>query len=142
MKYFHQNQEWPNFLECKKPPVTRTLHRTLSTIIPYFFDWKYEQSQEVYKLNIVGSSDILRLVSVERIPEEWRIHIRLITVSKENKGGDQDYENIAGNLVRPQAIDRLITSCYYGLCSKTRHLFCDTSNNIHIRSINYGVYEQ
>lgn len=65
----------------------------------YFFDWKEEQSQEVYKLKIVESSDILGLVSVERIPEEWRIHIRLITVSKENKGSDKEYENIAGNLI-------------------------------------------
>jgi signal-transduction protein with cAMP-binding, CBS, and nucleotidyltransferase domain len=65
----------------------------------YFFDWKKEQSQEVYKIKIVGSSDILGLVSVERIPEEWRIHIRLITVSKENKGSVKEYENIAGNLI-------------------------------------------
>jgi signal-transduction protein with cAMP-binding, CBS, and nucleotidyltransferase domain len=65
----------------------------------YFFDWKEEQPQEVYKLNIVGSSDILGLVSVEQIPEEWRIHIRLITVSKENKRSDKEYENIAGNLI-------------------------------------------
>ncbi|MFY0607663.1 MAG: N-acetyltransferase [Cyclobacteriaceae bacterium] len=65
----------------------------------YFFDWKEEQPQEIYKLNIVGSSDILGLVSVERIPEEWRIHIRLITVSKENKGSNKEYENIAGNLI-------------------------------------------
>ena len=52
----------------------------------YFFDWKIERNQEVYKLQIIGSSDILGLVSVERIPKEWRIHIRLLTVSKENKG--------------------------------------------------------
>ncbi|MEM9340190.1 MAG: N-acetyltransferase [Bacteroidota bacterium] len=65
----------------------------------YFFDWKKERSQEVYKLTIVGSSDILGLVSVERIPEEWQIHIRLITVSKENKGSDKVYENITGNLI-------------------------------------------
>ena len=65
----------------------------------YFFDWKKEQSREVYKIKIVGSTDILGLVSVERIPEEWRIHIRLITVSKENKGSDKEYENIAGNLI-------------------------------------------
>lgn len=65
----------------------------------FFFDWKEEQSQEVYKLNIVGSNDILGLVSVERIPEEWRIHIRLITVSRENKGSAKEYKNIAVNLI-------------------------------------------
>jgi hypothetical protein len=65
----------------------------------YFFDWKDEKDQEVYKIRISGTSDILGLISVERIPEEWRIHIRLITVSKENKGAAKKYEHIAGNLI-------------------------------------------
>ncbi|MBL4703862.1 MAG: N-acetyltransferase [Flavobacteriales bacterium] len=65
----------------------------------YFFNWTDERDQEVYKLNIVGTNDILGLVSLERIPKEWRIHIRLLTVSKENKGSDKKYENIAGNLI-------------------------------------------
>ncbi len=65
----------------------------------YFFDWKIEKNREVYKLQIKGSSDILGLVSIERIPREWRIHIRLLTVSKENKGREKKYENIAGNLI-------------------------------------------
>lgn len=58
-----------------------------------------EKDQEVYKLRILGTRDILGLVSLERIPEEWRIHIRLLTVSKENKGSSKKYENIAGNLI-------------------------------------------
>lgn len=65
----------------------------------YFFDWKVEKIQEVYKLQIKGSNDILGLVSIERIPQEWRIHIRLLTVSKENKGNEKKYDNIAGNLI-------------------------------------------
>lgn len=65
----------------------------------YFFDWRTEQDQEVYKLQMTGSSDILGLVSVERIPDEWRIHIRLLTVSKENKGSRKKYDKIAGNLI-------------------------------------------
>jgi ribosomal protein S6E (S10) len=65
----------------------------------YFFDWKIEKNQEVYKLQIKGSSDILGLVSIERISQEWRIHIRLLTVSKENKGKEKKYDQIAGNLI-------------------------------------------
>ncbi len=65
----------------------------------YFFDWKTEKNQEVYKLQIKGSSDILGLASIERIPQEWRIHIRLLTVSKENKGIEKKYDKIAGNLI-------------------------------------------
>ena len=65
----------------------------------YFFDWRIEKNQEVYKLQIIGSSDILGLVSIERIPQEWRIHIRLLTVSKENKGNEKKYDKIPGNLI-------------------------------------------
>ena len=65
----------------------------------YFFDWRIERNQEVYKLQMTGSSDILGLVSLERIPSEWRIHIRLLTVSKENKGNGKKYDKIAGNLI-------------------------------------------
>jgi len=65
----------------------------------YFFDWKVEQAYEVYKLQIVGSSEILGLISLERIPDEWRVHIRLLTVSMENKGKDKKYDKIAGNLI-------------------------------------------
>jgi len=67
--------------------------------VRYFFDWRIERNQEVYKLQITGSSDILGLVSLERIPNEWRIHIRLLTVSKENKGNGKKYDKIAANLI-------------------------------------------
>lgn len=65
----------------------------------YFFDWKEEKGQEVYKLTKVDSSDILGLVSIERIPDEWRIHIRLLTVSRENRGSDKVFKRIAGDLI-------------------------------------------
>lgn len=65
----------------------------------YFFDWKKEKDQEVYKLQIKGMSDVLGLVSIERIPEEWRLHIRLLTVSKENKGKEKKYDKITGNVM-------------------------------------------
>ncbi len=65
----------------------------------YFFNWKEEKNQEIYKLTLEGANDILGLVSIERIPKEWRIHIRLLTVSIENKGKNKDYKNIAGNLI-------------------------------------------
>lgn len=65
----------------------------------YFFDWKTEKEFEVYKLRIAGANDILGLVSLERIPQEWRVHIRLLTVSVENKGEGKQYQKIAGNLI-------------------------------------------
>ncbi len=65
----------------------------------YFFDWKLEREEEVYKLVMTETNDILGLISIEYIPEEWRIHVRLFSVSKENSGRDKEYENIAGNLL-------------------------------------------
>ncbi|MEX2411148.1 MAG: N-acetyltransferase [Candidatus Paceibacterota bacterium] len=65
----------------------------------YFFDWKTEKMYEVYKLRVIGLNDVLGLVSMERIPSEWRIHIRLLTVSVENKGKEKKYDGIAGNLM-------------------------------------------
>lgn len=65
----------------------------------YFFDWKTEKEYEIYKLQIAGSNDILGLISLERIPKEWRVHIRLLTVSIENKGENKQFDNIAGNLI-------------------------------------------
>lgn len=65
----------------------------------YFFNWKTEKEEEVYKLRIIGSNDILGLVSIERIPQEWRLHIRLLSVSKENKGKEKQFDNITGNLI-------------------------------------------
>ena len=65
----------------------------------YFFDWKKERDQEIYKLVMAGKNDIQGLISVERVPSEWRIHIRLLTVSKENKGKGKIFDKIAGNLI-------------------------------------------
>jgi len=65
----------------------------------YFFNWEMERTQEIYKLRIVGSKDILGLISLERIYKEWRIHVRLLTVSKENKGSSKQFDKIAGNLL-------------------------------------------
>ncbi|MCB9236048.1 MAG: N-acetyltransferase [Bacteroidia bacterium] len=65
----------------------------------YFFNWKEERLFEIRKLCLAGSNDILGLISFEVIPREWRIHIRLLTVSKENMGKDKRYEKIAGNLL-------------------------------------------
>jgi len=70
----------------------------------YFFDWKAEQKYEVFKLRKVVSTDILGLISLESIPNEWRVHIRLLTVSIENKGKDKKYEGIAGNLIAHAAV--------------------------------------
>lgn len=60
---------------------------------------KTERDYDVYKLRIRGTDDILGLVSLETLHEESRIEIRLLAVSKENRGMHKKYEHIAGNLI-------------------------------------------
>lgn len=65
----------------------------------YFFNWKLEKQYEVFKITIEEIPKILGLVSIERIPEEYRIHIRLLTVSLTNQGKNKQYKRIVGNIL-------------------------------------------
>ncbi len=79
-------------------PIQHSDYKFL-TIKRYSFNWKKEKEKEVYKLIIKGQNDILGLISIETIHAEWRIHIGLLCVSKENVGKAKKFENIAGNLI-------------------------------------------
>jgi hypothetical protein len=79
-------------------PVESADYKSLSKA-KYFFNWKTEKNEEVYKLVIKGQKEILGLISVERISLECRIHIRLLTVSRENQGSAGLFKHIAGNLI-------------------------------------------
>lgn len=87
-----------NSHQVKIVPVDTADYQTL-TKKRYFFNWKEEKNFEVYKLCTLTSNDILGLISLERIPNEWRVHIRLLTVSVENKGKHKTFQDIAGNLI-------------------------------------------
>ena len=65
----------------------------------YFFNWSLESDYEVFQLKLLESDDVLGLVSIDRIPREWRIHIRLLSVSIENQGKQNEYDHIVGNLL-------------------------------------------
>jgi len=63
------------------------------------FDWRKEAGFNVFQLKLKDSGVCLGLMSVEDIPAEWRIEIRLIEVSRENIGHEKEYERIAGCLI-------------------------------------------
>ncbi len=65
----------------------------------YWFKWKEEKGYSVFKLQIKGTDDILGLISLNIIPQESRVEIRLLAVSKENRGSEKIFEEIAGNLI-------------------------------------------
>ncbi len=65
----------------------------------YWFDWRTEKDYLVYKLRLAESSDILGIMSLIHYEEEKRFAINLLAVSKENRGKQKTYGNIAGNLI-------------------------------------------
>lgn len=65
----------------------------------YWFNWKTEKNNLVYKLRLVDSDEILGLISMIPFEDEERFEIKLLAVSKENRGKGKIYEGIAGNLI-------------------------------------------
>ena len=89
----------------------------------YFFDWKLERNNEVFKLTLKDSNDILGLVSFIVLKNDFRVHINLLSVSLENKGAKKKYDGIAGNLltfVSKVAIRELGNNACVSLKSKTQ----------------------
>ncbi|KOS05421.1 hypothetical protein AM493_04785 [Flavobacterium akiainvivens] len=65
----------------------------------FFFNWKTEKENEVYKLTLAGTDEILGVMSLVNYPGEQRCQINLLSVSKENRGKNKIYAGIAGNLI-------------------------------------------
>lgn len=65
----------------------------------YFFNWREEEGQEVYKISLTNDAEVLGLISIERIAIEFRIHIRLLALSRENVGKNKKFNNVAGHLL-------------------------------------------
>lgn len=67
----------------------------------FLFDWSKEKDKHIFKIVKVNdeSKEILGLISIINIQEEFRIHINLLEVSKENKGKGKKIDRIAGCLL-------------------------------------------
>ncbi|NND34329.1 MAG: hypothetical protein HKN76_17225 [Saprospiraceae bacterium] len=63
------------------------------------FDWVSESSFTIFRLEILSSNEILGLMSIDLIPVELRLEIRLLELSKENVGRQRRFENVAGILI-------------------------------------------
>ena len=63
------------------------------------FDWVFESSFTIFRLEILSSNEILGLMSIDLIPLELRLEIRLLELSKENVGSQRRFENVAGILI-------------------------------------------
>lgn len=64
------------------------------------FKWKAEQNLEVYKIFLLDDDEeILGLMSLIDVLDEYRIHLNLIESSEEQRGSKKKIENIAGCLI-------------------------------------------
>jgi hypothetical protein len=75
--------------------------RRLLTKARFAFNWKNETN--VYELRLSAGNNILGAMSIEIVPVESRIEIKLRAVSKENVGNEKVYDRIAGNLLAAAA---------------------------------------
>ncbi|MBK9687995.1 MAG: hypothetical protein IPO65_09595 [Saprospiraceae bacterium] len=58
------------------------------------FDWRLEEPSRVYKLRLVNDKEILGLMSLDHFESEKRMEIRLLEVSKLNRGEDRRYTEL------------------------------------------------
>ncbi len=63
------------------------------------FEWDLERSGVIHKIRIYGSQEVIGLMSIVDVPEEFRIHINLIESSVSNRGKEKKIKNIPGCLI-------------------------------------------
>lgn len=103
-------------------PVSEDDYKVI-TKSKFWFDWKVEKNYHVYKLKIKGEDEIIGLISLDIFESESRIEIRLLAVSKENRGKDKKFHRIAGNLIAfagKEAVKRFGEMACVSLISKTK----------------------
>ena len=69
----------------------------LITKSKFYFNWKEEKENDIYKL--ILEDEILGLMSCFDDEGDKRIEIKLLSVSKENRGQNKRYDRIAGTLI-------------------------------------------
>jgi len=81
--------------------VIRVIESDFSVInkTNFHFDWRKEQFNKIYKLILIGSNEILGLMSIKEITKDQRVEIMLLDSSILNSGKNKIYEGIAGNLI-------------------------------------------
>ena len=62
------------------------------------FNWLKEKKYLVHKITLKLERGILGLVSIEDIPKELRLFIRLIEIGNKHRGKGKEYDRVAGCL--------------------------------------------
>lgn len=95
------NKETQKEFEAEILPVGEQDFNKIKKSREFEFDWAREKENHVFK--IVNAEDagheILGLISIVDLPEEFRIHINLVENSNVNKGKNKRIDRIAGCLL-------------------------------------------
>lgn len=65
----------------------------------FTFDWSIEKNNDVYKIYLKDEDEILGLISIIDIPNEFRIYINLIESAISHRGKQKTILNIPGCLI-------------------------------------------
>lgn len=83
----------------------------------FSFDWSTEQFYEIYKIFLLEDRrNVLGIMSLIDRPDEYRIHLNLLEVSKSNQGRNKSIDNIAACLIA-FAAENAFKRGYYGFVS-------------------------
>ncbi|MGF6850227.1 hypothetical protein QFZ51_005462 [Chitinophaga sp. W3I9] len=79
--------------------LLRKVELTGATKKRFDFDWEREVEIETYKITFINDDYILGLMSVQINSSERRCEIRLLELSRENRGDFKVYDRLAGCLI-------------------------------------------
>ncbi len=80
--------------------VSKSDHRWIASSLDFRFDWEQERGNEVYKISLLNEKyEVLGLISLIDVPNEYRIHLNVIETSDRHRGRKKTIENIAGCLI-------------------------------------------
>ncbi|MEL6671070.1 MAG: GNAT family N-acetyltransferase [Bacteroidota bacterium] len=83
----------------------------------FSFDWTTEHAYEIYTIYLLKDDrNILGLMSLIDRPDEYRVHLNLLEVSKSNQGRQKSLDNIAGCLIA-FAAEEAFKRGYFGFVS-------------------------
>lgn len=63
------------------------------------FDWLRQKDYLVHKITLELEEEILGLISIEDVPREMRVFIRLIELNQQQQGKNKLYADVAGCLL-------------------------------------------
>ncbi|MEM6397165.1 MAG: hypothetical protein AAF741_12520 [Bacteroidota bacterium] len=86
--------------ECEILELSRGDLQKIKRDVEFGFDWSTEKWNDTYKLFALSDRDkILGLMSLIDRPDEFRIHLNLLEVTKSQQGDKKTLEGIAGCLI-------------------------------------------